>query len=117
LKPTPDSGVLVRLQDWYASNCDGDWEHSAGVRIESLDNPGWTVLLDIAGTPIEGCVLDRVVVDNSEENWLHYWSDGNSIGAAGSPHRLRDALTVILDRVSEWQMEHSKGSSSESSSE
>jgi hypothetical protein len=96
--------LIVRLQDWYASNCDGDWEHSAGVEIETLDNPGWMVRVDIVGTQIEGRMLDRVIVDNSEENWLHYWSDGNSIRAAGAPHLLRDALKVVLDQLSEWQM-------------
>ncbi|MFI8962770.1 immunity 53 family protein [Streptomyces sp. NPDC053493] len=91
--------VLVRLQDWYASNCDGDWEHSAGVRIESLDNPGWTVRLDIVGTPVEGLTWERVIVDDSEENWLHHWADGASIRAAGGPHRLKDALEAVLDRL------------------
>ncbi|MFI2290887.1 hypothetical protein [Streptomyces niveus] len=54
-------------------------------------------------TPVEGRVLDRVVVDDSAEEWLHYWSDGNSIRAAGGPRRLRDALKSILDQLSEWQ--------------
>lgn len=100
----PGSDLIVRLQGWYESNCNGDWEHSSGVKIESLDNPGWMVRLDIVGTQVEGKMLGRVIVDNSVENWLHYWSDGESIQAAGSPQRLRDALKVILDQLSEWQM-------------
>ena len=32
--------MLEWLMNWYESNCDGDWEHSYGVKIESLDNPG-----------------------------------------------------------------------------
>ena len=27
------------LQSWYQSQCDGDWEHEFGIRIETLDNP------------------------------------------------------------------------------
>ncbi|SFF30464.1 Immunity protein 53 [Actinacidiphila alni] len=92
--------ALVRLQDWYASNCDGDWEHSAGVRIESLDNPGWMIRLDTTGTVWEGRTLDRVVVGTSEDNWLHYWADGNSIQAACGPHLLEEALQTVLDQVS-----------------
>ncbi|MGL4464545.1 MAG: Imm53 family immunity protein [Planctomycetia bacterium] len=25
--------TLARLQDWYAAQCDGDWEHQQGIRI------------------------------------------------------------------------------------
>ncbi|MFB8419988.1 Imm53 family immunity protein [Streptomyces albidoflavus] len=98
------SDLLIRLQDWYASNCDGDWEHSAGVKIESLDNPGWMIRLDIVGTSMEGRTLDRVIVDNSEENWLHYWADGNSIQAASGPLLLAGAIKVILNQLSDWKI-------------
>lgn len=39
----PDKGensLLYRLQQWYHSMCDGDWEHCYGVKIETSDNPG-----------------------------------------------------------------------------
>jgi hypothetical protein len=45
---------LARLQAWYAAQCDGDWEHQHGVRIETLDNPGWLVTVELAGTQLEG---------------------------------------------------------------
>lgn len=36
-----DSGdVLERLERWYAAQCNGDWEHTYGVKIGYLDNPG-----------------------------------------------------------------------------
>lgn len=99
-----ESDELARLQDWYASNCDGDWEHSSGIKVESLDNPGWLIRLDILGTWAEGRVLDRVIVETSEDDWLHYWSDGVSMHAASSPQRLRDALRAVLDQLSAWQL-------------
>jgi hypothetical protein len=102
LNKSSDFDIFSRLQDWFLSNCDGDWENSSGVKVESLDNPGWMVSLDIFGTPLEGRLLDRVVVDDSEEGWLHCWSDGNSIYAAAAPCRLRDALEIVLDRLLEW---------------
>ncbi|MEV8403368.1 Imm53 family immunity protein [Streptomyces niveus] len=35
------------LRNWYAQQCDGEWEHERGVRIATLDNPGWTVSIDL----------------------------------------------------------------------
>ena len=36
-----NEAVFQRLQKWYKSQCNGDWEHSFGIKIETLDNPGW----------------------------------------------------------------------------
>ena len=41
-----DTAPLSYLTAWFARQCDGDWEHDLGIRIETLDNPGWAV--DIA---------------------------------------------------------------------
>lgn len=42
------------LMDWYLSHCDDDWEHRSGVTIESLDNPGWRISIDLTGTALAG---------------------------------------------------------------
>src|ERR1700682_6352449 len=44
---------LSELQDWYTAHRDGDWEHQYGVTIESLDNPGWWVRIDLQQTELE----------------------------------------------------------------
>lgn len=38
------------LERWYASQCNGEWEHSYGVWIDSLDNPGWQVRISLRET-------------------------------------------------------------------
>ena len=42
------------LEQWYLQQCDGEWEHSFGVTIGTLDNPGWTVRINLQGTPYDG---------------------------------------------------------------
>jgi hypothetical protein len=32
--------LLEWLMRWYAAHCDGEWEHTYGVVIDTLDNPG-----------------------------------------------------------------------------
>ena len=48
-----DDTPLRGLQLCYLSRCDGDWEHSFGVVVETLDNPGWRLLVDLEGTGLE----------------------------------------------------------------
>jgi hypothetical protein len=64
--------ALTLLQRWYLSRCDGEWEHRHGVTIESLDNPGWRVTIDLAGLPMAGTGCDWAKIDRSEHDWLHW---------------------------------------------
>ncbi len=44
--------TLERLASWCASQCDGDWEHQQGIKIGPLDNPGWSVKIDLTDTEL-----------------------------------------------------------------
>jgi hypothetical protein len=45
--------TLAQLQTWYSHQCNGEWEHSSGVIIQSCDNPGWWVKINLIGTPLQ----------------------------------------------------------------
>ena len=47
-----DTSLLADLERWYASQCNEDWEHTYGVQIETLDNPGWLVRIDLWETEL-----------------------------------------------------------------
>jgi len=64
----PDT--MQRLQAWYASMCDGDWEHGYGVRIETLDNPGWSVRVDVRETGLDIDEFVAVSITRSDEDWI-----------------------------------------------
>src|SRR3954469_18783567 len=51
------SDVLDQLQRWYAQHCNGEWEHSYGISIQTLDNPGWRVKIDLHQTDLESKIL------------------------------------------------------------
>ena len=38
------------LQSWYEKQCNSDWEHNYGIKIETLDNPGWSITVDLVDT-------------------------------------------------------------------
>jgi hypothetical protein len=42
--------MIQGLQNWYLAKCDGDWEHEFGISIETLDNSGWMVTIDLSNT-------------------------------------------------------------------
>jgi hypothetical protein len=92
------ASTLEKLTAWYASNCDGDWEHGSGVKIGTLDNPGWRLEVNLRGTPLEqrpfSLVEDRY---DHDTEWLRCWIEESTFHAACGPLRLEDALSVFLD--------------------
>jgi hypothetical protein len=62
------------LQTWFVEQCDGQWEHIYGVRIETLGNPGWSVEIDLAETALEGLTKPVSLEERSDIDWISYES-------------------------------------------
>jgi Immunity protein 53 len=88
---------LYLLQRWYVAQCDSEWEHSYGVSIDTLDNPGWTLRIDLAGTRLAGTTRDWSKVERSEHDWLHWRVHDDRYEAACGPTNLNEAIVTFLD--------------------
>jgi hypothetical protein len=51
---------LTWLMQWYLAECNDDWEHSYGVQIGTLDNPGWSLKIDLHETSLAGRPFSKV---------------------------------------------------------
>jgi hypothetical protein len=89
---------LRALEAWYLAQCDGDWEHSFGVTIETLDNPGWAVRISLAETTISGRPFEGVQVDRSPDDWLRCSVEADIFKGYGGPGNLEE----ILDLFARW---------------
>ena len=90
--------VLVELRDWYSAQCDGDWEHSFGVVIETLDNPGWWVKIDLRDTILETVPYTEFSVGDGDEDvsWINCKRDSRQWHGMGDPSRLEEILECFL---------------------
>jgi hypothetical protein len=88
--------ALERLVSWYASYCDGDWEHSYGVKIETLDNPGWIVKIDLADTELENIHIEYSRQDRSETDWVDYKVVARKFDGAGGVGNLEEIIEIFL---------------------
>src|SRR5688500_1451183 len=88
--------ALIELQRWYEKNCDGDWEHQFGVQIETLDNPGWVLRIDLSGTRLEHCSLEFPDIERTEFDWVHCRVTEERFEAAGGPRNLEEMLRIFL---------------------
>lgn len=47
----------IRMARWYAWQCDGDWEHEYGIRVERVHD-GWNLSIDLSFTEVESVDFD-----------------------------------------------------------
>src|SRR5258708_35827752 len=94
--------ALTRLQQWYRSQCDGDWEHSSGVTIGTLDNPGWSVDVDLRDTPLEGKPFKEHSywvgggAATSGDEWLVCKGGRNVFRGRGGPLKLQEIIEAFF---------------------
>ncbi|MFI7272911.1 immunity 53 family protein [Streptomyces sp. NPDC049879] len=93
--------VLDWLQHWYASHCDGDWEHEGGVAIGTLDNPGWTAGISLEGTDLADRACPRQQVTRDEHDWVAVWTAEKTFHIACGPGNLTEALALFRTWASE----------------
>lgn len=92
-------GALEALQHWFSDQCDGDWEHSFGVKLETVDNPGWSLTVDLAETPWADLRIPFTRIGRSEGDWIEYRAEGSVFTAAAGPCNLAELVRVFLDCV------------------
>ena len=91
-----------RLQNWYKRQCNGVWEHSSGIRIESCDNPGWWVKINLAGTSLQARTFAEVAEGIDAQRfalgplWLSCRVEGDTWHGAGDETKLERILEVFL---------------------
>lgn len=90
------ASTLHALQAWYAAQCDGEWEHAFGVVIETLDNPGWRVGIDLTGTPLAGRPFVGISRREPDPDWIHCEVRDRRFEGAGAPHMLEEILQRFL---------------------
>jgi RHS repeat-associated protein len=92
-RATNREGLLARLQEWYLAKCDGDWEHSFGIKIDTLDNPGWMVTIDLAETRWSDLALPRKIIERNESDWVQTEVVKSQFIGCGGVRNLEEILS------------------------
>jgi len=88
--------MLEKLEQWYSKQCNGDWEHQCGIQIETLDNPGWRLIIDLKDTELQNKIFTQTKIERSENDWYHCnVMENKFIGNCG-PFNLHEVLNVFF---------------------
>lgn len=90
--------ALARLQQWYLRHADGEWEHYFGLKIESLETPGWLVDIELTETDLEGAPFQQIGIQRSETDWIlcRIHPEAPIFEGRGGPHNLCEIIEIFL---------------------
>jgi hypothetical protein len=98
---TMTSTSVERLLKWYAARCDGEWEHTTRVSIGTIDNPGWSLFVDLSDSYSTLPSFTRVNVERSAVDWYQCWLQGSKFEAACGPQNLEDVVSTFCNWIAE----------------
>lgn len=87
-----ENNTLIWLQNWYLSQCNDLWEHAYGIRISTVDNPGWRLTVDLKDTDYESASFTPLSIERDDDNWIQCWIKNKAFEAAGGPLNLSEMV-------------------------
>ena len=88
--------IVEELQQWYYEQCDGEWEHNYGVSINTLDNPGWHVKIEVKDTFNHMPSSKYFNKETDENNWIACRFDGKTFEGNGDQFKHVMILSIFL---------------------
>ena len=94
--------ILDQFQKWYKLQCNGVWEHSHGVSIQSCDNPGWWVKVDLTDTSLQNNSFTEISEGVDEKRfalgaqWLNCRIENSTWHGAGDETKLERILEIFI---------------------
>jgi hypothetical protein len=90
--------LLKALQEWYASMCNDDWEHTHGLFIGNIDNPGWSLKVELEDAYLCGVQFDDLKIQRDDENdWILCRLQDWDFQGYGGPGNLSELIAIFLN--------------------
>lgn len=87
--------------EWYQHHCDDSWEHQHGVKLETLDNPGWLLTINLVETELQGSTMPEVREGLSPDDhpcspsWIHCSIRNHQFRGACDPHQVARLFDIF----------------------
>jgi hypothetical protein len=90
---------LQWIERWYESQCNGDWEHTYGIKISTLDNPGWRIKISLEETEIKDKCFSTIDIERTEEDWIYCKVEELIFKGYGGSKNLEELLKTFKEWV------------------
>ena len=91
-----NSTELKALQSWFQQECNGDWEHQYGIQIGTLDNPGWSLDIELSDTYLADRPLQPISIDRADDDWVRCKIEDRVFKGRGGPGNLQELIGFFV---------------------
>ncbi len=89
--------TVSKLCNWYERQCVEDWHEDSGVTISTLDNPGWSLKIDLRRTTLQEKTFQNIQTNRSDRDWISICRNGDVFEAFGGLNNLNEMIKIFLD--------------------
>jgi hypothetical protein len=82
---------FLELDDWFRVCYEDRWRHPHPLELDELEGDGWSLRVELAGTPLESAPFEPV-----EDDGLAAWVEAGAWHARCGRDRLDDAVVRFL---------------------
>ncbi len=84
------------FQNWCKIHDEKEWKHAAmKIQIATLDNPGWSLKMDLEKTELENQKFQKIEINRSDDDWMFCAVKDNKFEVACSPTNLLETFHVF----------------------
>ena len=88
--------ALSELCRWYERQSVNDWQEDKGIAISSLDNPGWSLKIDLKDTDLQDEKFSSVDIKRSDRDWVVARRNDLKFEAFGGPGNLHEMISTFI---------------------
>lgn len=93
------NNFLKWLDSWYKSNCDGDWEHYYGIKIVTVDNPGWSLTIDLKNSNADLSEINWRLIEFTSVAWVGFEIMDDVFRCSSIPNNLELLIFIFKTLV------------------
>ncbi|MDR1877378.1 MAG: immunity 53 family protein, partial [Flavobacteriaceae bacterium] len=82
--------------------------HSYSIKVGALDNPGWSIEIDLEDTDINFNNIPSTLIEFSEHKWIAYKVEDRCFQAFGGPLNLNLLIKVFKLLVDNGEIDENK---------
>lgn len=90
---------LFWLMLWFASQCDGDWEHSYAIILETEYPAEWSLTINLSQTELENQHFDKIHTKFNDHNWVECSVQDNKFIGKCSAVKVLDMIHTFRNWV------------------
>lgn len=89
------------LQQWYQLQSIGKPEEEQLIHISTLDNPGWSLIVNLKNSAFENIIFNPIKIDRSENDWMYASIKNQKFEAYCGPNNFFEILKFFRSVIEE----------------